>query len=106
MYFRPSKQLWICKAAKYGYDKKNVSRTTIRNELMEKQNGKCAICSIELDKPVLDHDHTTGYVRAVLCEHCNKGLGHMRDNPELLRLAAAYLETQASRTDERVLYQW
>ena len=31
------------------------------------------------------------YNRALLCDACNKGLGHFRDNPELLEVAAGYL---------------
>ena len=39
-----------------------------------------------------DHDHTTGEWRGLLCNRCNYAIGQMSDNPELLRLAAAYLE--------------
>ena len=40
----------------------------------------------------IDHDHTTCLIRGVLCQRCNVGLGQFRDNPELLRFAALYLE--------------
>lgn len=39
-----------------------------------------------------DHDHTTGAWRGVLCQRCNQGIGLFRDNPHLLRSAAAYVE--------------
>lgn len=44
--------------------------------LLAKQDGKCAICGIDLpsaaDKDAcLDHDHKTGFVRGVLCRNCN-----------------------------------
>ena len=39
-----------------------------------------------------DHDHTTGAWRGVLCQRCNNAIGLFRDNPQLLRLAADYLE--------------
>lgn len=65
------------------------------------QNWKCAICGgaeATKDKdggprrmPV-DHDHTTGKVRALLCTQCNRGLGLFSDSPEKLRAAAKYLE--------------
>jgi hypothetical protein len=39
-----------------------------------------------------DHDHTTGAWRGVLCQRCNQAIGLFRDNPQLLRLAADYIE--------------
>ena len=39
-----------------------------------------------------DHDHKTGKFRGWLCSHCNHALGYARDNPELLRKLAEYLE--------------
>ena len=63
------------------------------------QGGRCAICGT--DEPggarhmvrwVVDHDHSTGKVRALLCHSCNFGLGKFHDDPELLRRAADYLE--------------
>lgn len=58
-----------------------------------RQLRECIICG-ESQKLQLaiDHDHRTGRVRGALCSRCNLGLGHFRDSPELLRLAALYLE--------------
>lgn len=48
---------------------------------------------VMLDTPlVMDHDHATGIVRALLCHPCNIGLGGFKDNPAHLRLATTYLE--------------
>ena len=44
---------------------------------------------------VVDHCHTTGQARALLCAPCNWGLGHFRDDTTVLRKAIAYLETHA-----------
>lgn len=57
---------------------------------------QCAICNAteSLGRwPTMhvDHCHTTGFVRGVLCDFCNKGIGFFRDDPELLRKAIAYL---------------
>lgn len=40
---------------------------------------------------VIDHCHTTGAVRALLCNGCNSAIGMMKENPETLIAAAAYL---------------
>jgi hypothetical protein len=65
--------------------------------LISGQGGRCAICADRLDvdgyrKIHVDHCHTTGRVRSILCSGCNVGLGHFRESPELLRKAAAYAE--------------
>jgi len=66
--------------------------------MMEAQGYKCAICSDELDfdsgKFAVDHNHTTGDVRGILCPSCNHGIGKLKDNPSVLRSAAQYLETR------------
>lgn len=61
------------------------------------QGNRCAICGVtQEDAPrkvlLLDHDHVTGRPRALLCHHCNCGLGHFRDNPARMLAAIAYLE--------------
>jgi hypothetical protein len=69
-------------------------------DLFVKQGGKCAICGSEGFKMnkwqksglVLDHCHTTGVVRGVLCNNCNRGLGLFQDNQESLAKAIIYLE--------------
>lgn len=65
------------------------------HDLLVKQQGVCAICQNAESgrKQILsvDHDHTTGHVRGLLCHSCNVGLGHFKDDPELLARAVAYL---------------
>lgn len=55
---------------------------------------QCVICGSD-EKLVVDHDHCTGKVRGMLCSHCNRGLGHFRDDPMLLEFAAQYLYASA-----------
>lgn len=66
-------------------------------ELLENQEGKCKICRIHIDdieKHVLyiDHCHTTGKVRGLLCQQCNSGLGMFKDRIDLLVKAIRYLD--------------
>lgn len=56
------------------------------------QSGLCAICDSPLRDVATDHDHETGRVRAILCSGCNSGIGLLREDPEILRKAIAYLE--------------
>jgi hypothetical protein len=65
-------------------------------EMVSGQFGVCPIC-IRSGPVHVDHDHATGRVRAVLCFNCNGGLGQFRDDPELLRRAARYLEGEVWR---------
>lgn len=61
-------------------------------KMISDQNGMCAICKSE-EKLNVDHCHTMGHVRGLLCSFCNKGLGMFRDDPERLRAAAIYLRS-------------
>lgn len=62
--------------------------------MYESQKGKCAIC---YQRPksrnlCVDHCHTSGKIRGLLCANCNHGLGNFKDNPKILRRAANYLK--------------
>jgi hypothetical protein len=70
--------------------------------MLEEQDGVCAICRTAPAAHV-DHDHETGAVRALLCFNCNGGLGQFRDDPDLLHLAAFYLEHHGERQALQVL---
>lgn len=61
-------------------------------ELMYKQQeNMCKICGLE-NKLAVDHCHTTGRVRGLLCQKCNQGLGNFKDNTEYLLKAIEYLK--------------
>ena len=60
--------------------------------MYEAQKGECKICG-KFRQLVVDHSHKTGDVRALLCHRCNLAIGQFDDDPQLLRLAANYLET-------------
>lgn len=60
------------------------------------QEGRCAICGDEfgeIRKHIhVDHNHETGEVRGLLCQACNVSIGRMREDANVLRKAAEYLE--------------
>ena len=72
-------------------------------QMAKDQGGLCACCPIELAKAkkvCVDHDHVTRRVRGLLCDQCNKGLGHFSDDSARLRRAADYLDFNAAREAE------
>lgn len=66
------------------------------NAILCEQRGVCAICgtlSVTVRSPrlVVDHDHSTGELRGLLCHRCNCGLGYFKDNHGIIERALAYL---------------
>lgn len=90
------------KEVKTRFDKVNISRDK-KQQLLESQGGVCKICkkirSDTLSGWHLDHDHTTGRVRGVLCRGCNLGLGNFQDSMERLLEAAEYLKYTEKRLE-------
>ena len=83
--------------------KKFYSITPEEYKLLEdKQEGKCAICgeketskhriSGKTTKLAVDHNHTTGKIRDLLCRSCNIGIGSFKDSWELMESASIYLK--------------
>ena len=58
--------------------------------LLEKCQGVCPICS-STGPLVIDHNHSTGKVRGLLCNTCNTGIGKLGDTAESLQRALDYL---------------
>ena len=59
------------------------------------QSGRCAGCLSQLDdgqNTHMDHCHSTGVFRGLLCSACNLALGKVGDDSETLRRLATYLE--------------
>ena len=80
---------------------RNYNITLAEYEQMSAAQGhKCYICQGEgflmaswhKVKLVVDHCHTTGKVRGLLCHNCNRALGLFQDSPESLKRALDYLE--------------
>ena len=71
--------------------------------MLESQDGKCAICK-EVPKAknlCIDHDHDTGTNRGLLCNKCNRGIGYLGDNIQLLKQSIQYLEHYKEQHENR-----
>lgn len=68
---------------------------------LSEQGNKCAICKSEYPGGNrsfhVDHNHSTGQVRKLLCQGCNAALGYARENPEILREMIKYLYIENSK---------
>lgn len=71
----------------------NLTQDTLGAMIVD-QNNQCGICSISFDKMNMhiDHCHTTGKVRSLLCSRCNQAIGLMDESIEKLEMAVVYLK--------------
>jgi hypothetical protein len=86
------KSIW---SRKYHLKRKYGLTLEQYDEMLHAQNGVCAICGEPRpDERTLhiDHDHQTGVIRGLLCFRCNNALGDFREEYELFRRAADYLD--------------
>lgn len=66
--------------------------------LFKAQRGVCAICNKQSDKKLaVDHDHDTGEVRGLLCGACNRGIGLLKDDAQILHKAIEYLKSHPAQ---------
>lgn len=80
-------------------------------EMMISQKGVCACCSkpetqFINGRPLplcVDHCHAGTGVRGLLCQHCNKMLGHAFDKQDILRAGADYLDAHAAKPKTNVI---
>lgn len=107
------------KLAKKDYDKKyrqgrrlvDKNKELLRNygiglkeytDMLISQDYKCKICQLNEHESSqmlsVDHCHSTGKVRALLCVSCNMALGGLKDSVVLLNRCIIYLETQGEKT--------
>lgn len=63
------------------------------NEMLVKQSNVCAVCGLECSRKLaVDHCHSTGKVRGLLCVKCNRGIGNFNDDLSRLKAAVNYME--------------
>ncbi len=75
------------------------------DRMLKDQGNSCAICKTTVPTGkwkvfAVDHCHHTLAVRGLLCNECNRGIGLLRDNADLLRTAAAYLDSHTKKTKQ------
>ncbi len=68
-------------------------------EIAAKQNHKCSLCDRNLSevKINIDHDHSTGEVRGILCKGCNISLGTIEKSLDSVQSQLEFIERQRSR---------
>lgn len=102
---------WLSGAARKNIRDKYRMSPTAYADLLDEQNGACAICGSADEgrnpdgsprRLGVDHDHSTGDIRGLLCVNCNLVLAHAKDRPETLQRAIDYL-TRAPRLAYRSL---
>lgn len=73
--------------------------------MLETQGGGCFICGRppreDISLPV-DHDHSTGKVRGILCFCCNNALADLKEDPQLLQKAITYLAAHDPEVTEEI----
>lgn len=67
------------------------------NKMFDAQHGKCFICHTHQSelkiKLAVDHNHSTGKVRKLLCNNCNRTLGYVKENTTVLNNMIEYLKS-------------
>ncbi len=90
------------KESRRNYDYKKYYGITLKeyDDLVLKQNGLCAICGSKetltfkgkIKRLSVDHNHTTKRVRELLCDSCNKCIGLVNENIDVLARMVSYLK--------------
>jgi hypothetical protein len=99
-WYEKNKEEKLKSGLKHHYKKKYGLSLEQRKELFDSQNGLCLVCCCEMNlegglkanQAVIDHCHSSGKIRGMLCNLCNQGLGHFKDNVSFLEKAIKYLE--------------
>lgn len=70
--------------------------------LLKHQRGRCAVCKkfpkVGGNRLSVDHNHVSGLVRGLLCWNCNRALGRLKDNLELIEALAEFLRNPPATT--------
>ena len=68
-------------------------------QLLDIQGNVCVICGSDdwgcgkkTNRPHVDHNHSTGKVRGLLCNNCNRCLGLLKEDTNVLKSMISYLD--------------
>lgn len=93
----PEHSRWYNIKRKYGLSKEEWQK------MFEEQGGCCAICSRHQDtynRPLhVDHCHTTGKIRGLLCWKCNEFLGLIKDSVPTIEKMISYINGREPKVD-------
>jgi hypothetical protein len=67
--------------------------------MRKRQNGRCAICQKKTNRLFVDHCHTKGHVRALLCQTCNTFLGWYEKKADTILKFQQYISTHAKEAN-------
>lgn len=91
---RSCKPCFLASCREYEYKRKYGITIAEYEDMFSQQGGVCWICQSECqrgERLSVDHCHTTGAVRGLLCRRCNVGVGYFDDDPARFLRAAQYL---------------
>ena len=86
------------KAKEYAWKAAGIQDMSIEryNDLKLVQNDSCAICGTHQDNLKrslnVDHDHSSGKPRGLLCDACNRAIGYLKESEEIIINALNYLK--------------
>lgn len=84
------------KTAKYLLNRRYGIGVEEYEKMKLRQDSRCAICNRHVDETkrkvlCVDHDHKTGYVRGLLCNDCNSGIGFLKESEDIFLRSIEYL---------------
>ncbi|AXP07754.1 putative endonuclease 7 superfamily protein [Sinorhizobium phage phiM6] len=93
-YHSNPKTRYAHKTASYKHRVKSYGITLEEyEELLKVQDYKCAVCEKESTEVLnIDHCHSSGKIRGLLCRNCNTALGHAKDDVSILEKLITYLK--------------
>ena len=100
----PEKKAARVAKLRYAHHRLSVEQV---DAMTTEQDGRCYLCQLTVGEAgwrgpgeprgaaglTIDHDHVTGTLRRLLCSNCNLAIGNAKDDPDLLRRMADYVES-------------